>query len=54
VQVVEDAIVTFEVVMDGFWHFALRCNIEMCLVHTFQTQDRMVSKEIVSDTGHPV
>jgi hypothetical protein len=48
---VDDAIVTFEVVKDGYWHFPLGSNIEMRLVHIFQMRDGMISKEIVFDMG---
>ena len=52
-RVVDDAIVTFDVVKDGYWHFPLGSSIEMRLVHIFEMRDGMISKEIVFDMGHP-
>jgi hypothetical protein len=51
---VDDAVVTFEVVKDGYWHFPLGSNIEMRLVHIFQMRDGTNLKEIVFDMGCPV
>ena len=53
-RVVDDSIVTFEVVKDGYWHFALGSSIEMRLVHIFEMRDGKISKEIVFDLGRPV
>ena len=53
-RVVDDSIVTFEVVKDGYWHFALGSSIEMRLVHIFEMRDGKISKEIVFDMGRPV
>jgi ketosteroid isomerase-like protein len=54
-RVVDDSIVTFEVVRDGFWpHFRAGQKIEMRLVHIFEMRDGKISKEIVFDMGRPV
>lgn len=52
-RVVDDAIVTFDVVKGGYWPFPLGSSIEMRLVHIFEMRDGMISKEIVFDMGHP-
>lgn len=52
-RVVDDAIVTFDVVKDGYWHFPLGSSVEMRLVHIFEMRDGMISKEIVFDMGRP-
>jgi ketosteroid isomerase-like protein len=54
-RVVDDSIVTFEVVRDGYWqHFSVGQKIEMRLVHIFEMRDGKISKEIVFDMGKPV
>ena len=54
-RVVDDSLVTFEVVRDGLWpHFAAGLKIEMRLVHIFEMRDGLISKEIVFDMGRPV
>ena len=54
-RVVDDSLVTFEVVRDGLWpHFAAGQKIEMRLVHIFEMRDGLISKEIVFDMGRPV
>ena len=53
-RVVDDSIVTFDVVKDGYWHFPLGSSIEMRLVHIFEMRDGMIAKEIVFDMGRPV
>ncbi|MBK9317354.1 MAG: nuclear transport factor 2 family protein [Acidobacteria bacterium] len=54
-RVVDDSLVTFEVVRDGCWpHFAADQKIEMRLVHIFEMRDGLISKEIVFDMGRPV
>jgi ketosteroid isomerase-like protein len=54
-RVVDDSIVTFEVVRDGYWpHFSVGQKIEMRLVHIFEMRDGKISKEIVFDMGRPV
>jgi ketosteroid isomerase-like protein len=54
-RVVDDSIVTFEVVKDGFWpHFSAGQKITMRLVHIFEMRDGKISKEIVFDMGRPV
>jgi ketosteroid isomerase-like protein len=54
-RVVDDSIVTFEVVRDGYWpHFSKGQKIEMRLVHIFEMRDGKISKEIVFDMGRPV
>ena len=54
-RVVDDSLVTFEVVRDGCWpHFSIGQKIEMRLVHIFEMRDGKISKEIVFDMGHPI
>src|ERR1051325_4370589 len=54
-RVVDDSLVTFEVVRDGLWpHFAGGQKIEMRLVHIFEMRDGLISKEIAFDMGRPV
>ena len=54
-RVVDDSIVTFEVVKDGYWpHFRVGQKIEMRLVHIFEMRDGKIAKEIVFDMGRPV
>lgn len=53
-RVVDDSLVTFQVVKDGYWqHFAVGQKIEMRLVHIFEMRDGKISKEIVFDMGRP-
>lgn len=54
-RVVDDSIVTFEVVRDGYWpHFSAGQKIEMRLVHIFEMRGGKIAKEIVFDMGRPV
>lgn len=54
-RVVDDSIVTFEVVKDGYWqHFSAGQKILMRLVHIFEMRDGKISKEIVFDMGRAV
>jgi ketosteroid isomerase-like protein len=54
-RVVDDSLVTFEVVRDGCWpHFVSDQKIEMRLVHIFEMRDGLISKEIVFDMGRPI
>lgn len=54
-RVVDDSLVTFEVLKDGYWpHFSAGQKIEMRLVHIFEMRDGKISKEIVFDMGRPV
>jgi ketosteroid isomerase-like protein len=54
-RVVDDSLVTFEVVKDGYWpHFSTGQKIEMRLVHIFEMRDGKISKEIVFDMGRPL
>jgi ketosteroid isomerase-like protein len=53
-QVVDDSIVTFDIVKDGYWYFPLGSSIKMRLVHIFEMRDGKISKEIVFDMGRPV
>lgn len=54
-RVVDDSLVTFEVVRDGCWpNFSAGQKIEMRLVHIFEMRDGKISKEIVFDMGRPV
>jgi ketosteroid isomerase-like protein len=50
-RVVDDSLVTFDVVQDGYWHFPLGSHVEMRLVHIFEMRDGKISKEIVFDMG---
>ena len=54
-RVMDDSVVTFEVVRDGCWpHFVSGQKIEMRLVHIFEMRDALISKEIVFDMGRPI
>jgi ketosteroid isomerase-like protein len=54
-RVVDDSLVTFEVVRDGCWpYFSTGQRIEMRLVHILELRDGKISKEIVFDMGRPV
>lgn len=53
-RVVDDCIVTFDVVKDGYWHFPPGSKVEMRLVHIFEMRDGKISRELVFDMGHPV
>ena len=54
-RVVDDSLMTFEVVRDGCWpYFSTGQKIEMRLVHIFEMRDGKISKEIVFDMGRPV
>ena len=54
-RVVDDSLVSFEVVRDGCWpHFSAGQKIEMRLVHIFEMRNGRISKEIVFDMGRPV
>lgn len=54
-RVVDDSLVTFEVVKDGYWpSFRAGQKIEMRLVHIFEMREGKISKEIVFDMGRPV
>ena len=54
-RVVDDSLVTFEVLKDGFWpHFSVGQKIAMRLVHIFEMRDGKISREIVFDMGQPV
>jgi ketosteroid isomerase-like protein len=50
-RVVDDSIVTFEVVKDGYWHFPLGSKVRMRLVHIFEMRDGKISRELVYDMG---
>ena len=54
-RVVDDSLVTFEVVRDGCWqHFATGQKIEMRLVNIFEMRGGLISIEIVFDMGRPI
>jgi ketosteroid isomerase-like protein len=53
-RVVDDSIVTFEVVKDGYWHFPPGSKIEMRLVHIFEMREGKIARELVFDMGRPV
>jgi ketosteroid isomerase-like protein len=50
-RVVDDSYVTFEVAVDGYWHFPVGSKIQMRLVHIFEMRDGKISKETVFDMG---
>ena len=53
-RVVDDSLVTFEVVRDSCWpQFSVGQKIEMRLVHIFEMRDGKISKEVVFDMGRP-
>jgi ketosteroid isomerase-like protein len=52
-RVVDDSLVTFEVIRDGYWHFPIGSKIEMRLVHIFEMRDGRISRELVFDMGRP-
>jgi ketosteroid isomerase-like protein len=53
-RVVDDSLVTFEIVNEGYWPWPEGSKIEMRLVHIFEMRDGKISKEIVYDMGRPV
>ena len=53
-RVVDDSIVTFEVVKGGYWRFPVGSRVEMRLVHIFEMRDGKISREIVFDMGRTV
>jgi ketosteroid isomerase-like protein len=54
-RVVDDSVVTFEVVRDGYWpHFSVGQKIMMRLVHIFEMREGKISREIVFDMGQPM
>jgi ketosteroid isomerase-like protein len=52
-RVVDDSLVTFEVIRGGYWHFPVGSKIEMRLVHIFEMRDGRISRELVFDMGRP-
>jgi len=52
-RVVDDSMVTFEVIRDGYWHFPAGTKVEMRLVHIFEMRDGKISRELVYDMGRP-
>jgi len=53
-RVVDDSMVTFEVVRDGYWHFPVSSKVSMRLVHIFEMRDGKIAREIVFDMGRVV
>jgi ketosteroid isomerase-like protein len=53
-RVVDDSIVRFEVVKDGYWHFPIGSKVEMRLVHIFEMRGGKIAREIVFDMGRRV
>jgi ketosteroid isomerase-like protein len=53
-RVVDDSLVTFEVVRDGYWHFPAGSRVEMRLVHIFEMRNGKISRELVFDMGRAV
>lgn len=52
-RVVDDSLVTFEVVKAGYWHFPVGSRVEMRLVHIFEMRDGKIARELVFDMGRP-
>jgi ketosteroid isomerase-like protein len=52
-RVVDDSLVTFEVIRDGYWHFPVGSKVEMRLVHIFEMRDGKIARELVYDMGRP-
>ena len=52
-RVVDDSLVTFEVIRDGYWRFPVGSKIEMRLVHIFEMRDGKIARELVYDMGRP-
>jgi ketosteroid isomerase-like protein len=52
-RVVDDSLVTFEVIRDGYWQFPVGSKIEMRLVHIFEMRDGKIARELVFDMGRP-
>ena len=50
-RVVDDSLVTFEVIRDGYWHFPVGSKVEMRLVHIFEMRDGKIARELVFDMG---
>jgi ketosteroid isomerase-like protein len=53
-RVVDDSLVTFEVIRDGYWHFPVGSKVEMRLVHIFEMRNGKISRELVYDMGRVV
>jgi ketosteroid isomerase-like protein len=53
-RVVDDSLVTFEVIRDGYWHFPVGSKVEMRLVHIFEMRNGKISRELVFDMGRAV
>lgn len=53
-RVVDDSLVTFEVIQDGYWHFPAGSKVEMRLVHIFEMRNGKISRELVFDMGRVV
>ena len=53
-RVVDDSLVTFEVIRDGYWHFPVGSRVEMRLVHIFEMRNGKISRELVYDMGRVV
>ena len=53
-RVVDDSLVTFEVIRDGYWHFPVGSRVEMRLVHIFEMRNGKISRELVYDMGRAV
>lgn len=52
-RVVDDSLVTFEVIRDGYWHFPVGTKVEMRLVHIFEMREGKIARELVYDMGRP-
>ena len=50
-RVVDDSLVTFEVIRGGYWHFPVGSRVEMRLVHIFEMRNGKISRELVYDMG---
>jgi hypothetical protein len=50
-RVVDDSMVTFEVVKDGYWHFPAGSKVTIRLVQIFEMRGGKIPREIVFDMG---
>jgi ketosteroid isomerase-like protein len=53
-RVVDDSIVTFELIKDGFLPLQVGQKVEMRLAHIFEMRDGKISKEIAFEMWRPV
>jgi ketosteroid isomerase-like protein len=53
-RVVDDSVVTFELIRDGFLPLQVGQKVEMRLAHIFEMRDGKISKEIAFEMWRPV